>query len=211
MHGMKAYGEVVVLLHWILTFVPIPLYPVRRSLQSVCTFWKREKFLASVGIRTMIPQMPRPYSSHYTNLAIPAAVWRWVAALRWLDRWHWVCLCWRWAEIRWRSRTLVRECVFTRLEGDRVGVLPQSKTSFLGAFAKLRKATLTFIMCVLYLPGSHWTDFHEILYLSIFRKSVEKTYVWLESDKTSGYFAWRRFHIYDSISLNCPYNERCFR
>jgi hypothetical protein len=25
--------------------------------------------------------------------------------------------------------------------------------------------------------GSHWTDFHEILYLSIFRKSVEKIQV----------------------------------
>ena len=30
--------------------------------------------------------------------------------------------------------------------------------------------------------GSHWTDFHEIWYLSIFRKSVEKIQDWLKSN-----------------------------
>ena len=35
--------------------------------------------------------------------------------------------------------------------------------------------------------GSHWTDFHEILYLSIFRKSVEKIQVSLKSNKNKGY------------------------
>ena len=34
--------------------------------------------------------------------------------------------------------------------------------------------------------GSHWTDFHEILYLSIFRKSVEEIQVPLKSDKNNG-------------------------
>jgi hypothetical protein len=36
--------------------------------------------------------------------------------------------------------------------------------------------------------GSHWTDFHEILYLRIFRKYVEKIQVSLKSDKNNGYF-----------------------
>jgi hypothetical protein len=36
--------------------------------------------------------------------------------------------------------------------------------------------------------GSHWTDFHEILYLNIFRKSAEKIQVSLKSDKNNGYF-----------------------
>jgi len=50
---------------------------------------------------------------------------------------------------------------------------------FLGAFAKLRGVTISFVMCVrlsvlMELLGSHWTDFHKIWYLSIFRKSVEK-------------------------------------
>jgi hypothetical protein len=35
--------------------------------------------------------------------------------------------------------------------------------------------------------GSHWTDFYEILYLSIFRNSVERTEAWLISDKNNGY------------------------
>jgi hypothetical protein len=45
----------------------------------------------------------------------------------------------------------------------------------LGAFAKLRKATISFV--VFFCPsvrveqlGFHWKDFHEILYLDIFRK-----------------------------------------
>jgi hypothetical protein len=36
--------------------------------------------------------------------------------------------------------------------------------------------------------GSHWKNFHEILYLSIFRKSVMKNQVSLKSDKNKGYF-----------------------
>jgi hypothetical protein len=43
--------------------------------------------------------------------------------------------------------------------------------------------------------GCHWTYFHEILYLRILRKSVEKVEVPLKSDKNNDYFTWRRFHI----------------
>ena len=52
--------------------------------------------------------------------------------------------------------------------------------SFWSAFPKLRKATVSFVPSVRLsvCPSvrveqlrSHWTDFHEILYLSIFRKS----------------------------------------
>jgi hypothetical protein len=46
--------------------------------------------------------------------------------------------------------------------------------------------------------GSHWTDCHEIWFLSIFRKSVEKIQVWLQSDKNNGYFTWRPMYICDS-------------
>jgi len=55
---------------------------------------------------------------------------------------------------------------------------------FLGAFAKLRKATIVMSVCPSVRPslrmkklGSHWTEFHEILYLSIFRKTIEKIQV----------------------------------
>jgi hypothetical protein len=50
---------------------------------------------------------------------------------------------------------------------------------FIGAFAKLRKATISFVMLVR--PsvrteqlGSHWSYFIEIWYLRIFRKYFEK-------------------------------------
>jgi len=35
--------------------------------------------------------------------------------------------------------------------------------------------------------GSHWTDFHEIIYLRNYRNSVEKTDVSLKSDRNNGY------------------------
>jgi hypothetical protein len=59
---------------------------------------------------------------------------------------------------------------------------------------------------------SHWTDFHEILYFSIFffRKSGEKIHVLLKSDKNNGYFTWRRVCVYDNISLSFYYIEKCF-
>ena len=38
--------------------------------------------------------------------------------------------------------------------------------------------------------GSQWTNFHEIWYLSIFRKSVENIQVAIKSDKNNGYETW---------------------
>jgi len=38
---------------------------------------------------------------------------------------------------------------------------------------------------------SHWTDFHEILYLNIFLNSAKKIKILLKSDKNSGCFTWR--------------------
>ena len=54
---------------------------------------------------------------------------------------------------------------------------------------------------------SHWTDFHEILYLRIVRKSVEKIRVSLKSDKKNSYFTRRPMYIYD-ISLNNSWSEK---
>ena len=39
--------------------------------------------------------------------------------------------------------------------------------------------------------GSRWTDFHEIWYWRLFRKSVEKIQVSLMLDKNNRYFTWR--------------------
>ena len=79
---------------------------------------------------------------------------------------------------------------------------------FLGAFAKLRKATVSFVMYVhpsvrhstrMQQIGSHSTDFHEIWYLRIFRKSIDKIQIPLKSDKNNGYFTRRHVYIYDNI------------
>ena len=40
--------------------------------------------------------------------------------------------------------------------------------------------------------GSQRTDFHEIWFLSIFRKPVEEIQVSFKSDKNNGYFTWRK-------------------
>jgi len=49
--------------------------------------------------------------------------------------------------------------------------------------------------------GSYGTDLYEILYLSIFRKSVEKISVWFKSNKNNGHFPWSPVYIYDNNSL----------
>ena len=59
--------------------------------------------------------------------------------------------------------------------------------------------------------GSHSKDFHEIWYLHIFRKSVEKIQVLLKSDKNNGYLTWRQIYIFEHISLSSSYYEECFR
>ena len=75
---------------------------------------------------------------------------------------------------------------------------------FLGAFEKFRKATIISVMFT-YLSSClsvhmeqldfHWTGFHEIWYLSIFRKSVKKIQDLFESDKTKQYFTWRQIYF----------------
>jgi len=63
---------------------------------------------------------------------------------------------------------------------------------FLRPFATFRKAIISFVVSVcppVYKElDSQWTDFHEIWYLSIFRKSAEKIQVTLKSGKNNGYF-----------------------
>jgi hypothetical protein len=58
--------------------------------------------------------------------------------------------------------------------------------------------------------SSHWTDFHEISYLSIFRKFVEKVLVSLKSDKNKEYLARRPLYIFDYTSPISSQNTRQF-
>jgi len=67
------------------------------------------------------------------------------------------------------------------------GEITESQKRFLGAFAELRKATVSFVMSVrlsvhMEQLRSQWADFHGILCLTIFRKSAEKSEVSLKSE-----------------------------
>jgi hypothetical protein len=66
-------------------------------------------------------------------------------------------------------------------------------SSFLGAFAKLRKVTTSFVMSAR--PSvrmeqlcSQWTNFDEICCFAFFQYSVEKIQVSLKLDKNKGHF-----------------------
>ena len=71
----------------------------------------------------------------------------------------------------------------------------------LGAFAKLRKATISFVMSVCPSVRPHgktrlyYTDVHEISYLSVFRKSSKS----LKTDKNNGCFTWRPIYVWSYL------------
>jgi hypothetical protein len=90
----------------------------------------------------------------------------------------------------------------------------------LGSFAKLREAAINFVMSVrpsvlsvrMEQLGSYWMDFHEIWYVSIFRKSFGRIQVSLKSYKDKGHFTWRAIYIFFyHISASSSKNEKCFR
>ena len=70
--------------------------------------------------------------------------------------------------------------ICSEIRSNHINALCGQNVELWGALAKLRKATLNFVMSVR-LPVrkeqivSHWTDLHEICYLSIFGKSVDKS------------------------------------
>ena len=84
---------------------------------------------------------------------------------------------------------------------------------FLVAFAKFVKTYWQIpLVCLSVSPHGklsfHWKDFHELRYLIIFLKSVQKIKFSLQYDKNGGYFTW---YIYDNILLNSSQIEKCFR
>jgi len=96
----------------------------------------------------------------------------------------------------------------------------------LGAFAKLRNVTISFVMSVRSSVCTeqlsfHWTNFHEILNISIFRKSVKNIQVSLKSDKNiqvslksdknNGTLHQDKYTFFYHISLISSPNENCFR
>jgi len=72
----------------------------------------------------------------------------------------------------------------------------------LGAFAKLRKTTISFVRPSTWTQlGSHLTDFHEISYMNIFLNSVGKIQVPLRSDENHDCFTRRQKYIFDHMSF----------
>jgi len=74
-----------------------------------------------------------------------------------------------------------------------VEIIVDFLSSFLDAFAELRKAITSFIMSVcssvaMEQLGSHMKNFHELRYLRICRKYVENIQVSSKSDKNNGFF-----------------------
>ena len=90
-----------------------------------------------------------------------------------------------------------------------------NKFIYLGTLKKFRKFAISFFtsVCLFVLMdklGSQLMDFHEIWYLNIFQKSVEKIQVSFITEKNSRYFSWRSIYSYDHISLIFSYNEKYF-
>jgi len=87
-------------------------------------------------------------------------------------------------------------------------LLPTAYTKLLlDAFAKLRKATICFVMSVrppvrVEKLGSSWTVCQCIWYLGIFPKSTDKIQASLKSNKDNRSFTPRPLHRYDNISFS---------
>jgi hypothetical protein len=88
------------------------------------------------------------------------------------------------------------ECTFSR-QGEIRTVYPRA--GLLGVFANLRQTTISFVMsvrpfvrpslCPIEQRGLHGTEFHEIWYFNLFRKSIEKIQMSFKPDKNNGYSA----------------------
>jgi len=88
----------------------------------------------------------------------------------------------KWANVIGTCECIVKVCIFVSYCSWRI-FCKKDLSLLLDAFAKLRKSTVNFIMSVCLSDcmsvsmehvSSHWTDFHEIWYLGVFRKPVRK-------------------------------------
>jgi hypothetical protein len=89
--------------------------------------------------------------------------------------------------------------------------------SFFWRVDKTVKSTISFVIlsvCPSVRPheqlGSHWTNFREIWYLSIFRISFENNQVPLSDNNNNGYFTWKAIQVY-VFSPSSYRNEKSFR
>jgi hypothetical protein len=58
--------------------------------------------------------------------------------------------------------------------------------------------------------GSHWTDFHELWYLSVLRKCVDKIQVSMKPDNNK-YLTWKPIYMCDNTSHSSSEKDKRFR
>ena len=91
----------------------------------------------------------------------------------------------------------------------------QQRYTYLGALAKLRKATISFITSVRPSARNNSAPTGRIFMkfdFSVFiPKTVKKIKVSLNFNTNKGYFTWIFIYIYNDTSLNSSQNEKCFR
>ena len=93
-------------------------------------------------------------------------------------------------------------------------------STFVGAFAKLRNTTVSFVAFVRPSVRVLWawnnaaptvrvlTKFY--FWGFFFWKFVEKIQISFKSDRNNGHVTWRPTYIYDNIFLNCSLSGTCF-
>ena len=130
------------------------------------------------------------------------------------DEWE-ESLQWQFTDANWINQTKLINLMWIVL-GEAYFFIVRVRTwtigwvHFIRRVYKMRKVTISFTMSVcssihpsvrMEQLGSHWTDFREIWYFSIFGKTVKKIQVSLKSDKNKRSFTWRPLDIFDHISL----------
>jgi hypothetical protein len=90
--------------------------------------------------------------------------------------------------------------IYVHLCVDMSGFLARSQNCYMRSLAPSCHISLSVRLCVhMEQLSFQRTDLHEILYLRIFRKSIQKIQVSLNSDRNSCYFTWGPMNIYDNI------------
>ena len=176
------------------------MYVTGRATETVCTFWSTEKFLAPVGFRAL----NRPARNLVTIPVTPLRIFNaesQVTCQTYCRR----CGCSTICLVLPTDRQLLAG-ILARTEDwgmfsfishtltvNRIFFLNYVLISLLGAFAKLRKATISFSMPLsvrlsvcpsvrMERHGSRWMDFHGTWYSSSSWKSFEKIQASLKSD-----------------------------
>jgi len=95
------------------------------------------------------------------------------------------------------------------------GPIPSRCNRISGAFAKLRKTTISIVTSAYPTASNNPAHTGRILMkfdiYVFFSKYLSKIPASLKSDTNNWYFTWRPMHVYDNISLISAQNEKRFR